>query len=181
MFGISFASLKNMDWFSWLLAAGLLVAIVLLTFVMWNFDILSQAMWVESMNNMRGGGSGTAGEAQGASAAGGGGGAPKTAELMLFFATWCPHCKTTMPIWKDLKSEMDGELFHGYKLVFTEHDCTNADGDNSDTSSAQHLMMDKYGVEAFPTIKLLKGDELIEYDAELSKDTLLTFLDKTLG
>ena len=41
-------------------------------------------------------------------------------------------------------------------------------------------MADRYGIEGFPTIKLIKGDEVIEYDARPNKDTILEFLHSTL-
>ena len=32
-------------------------------------------------------------------------GPTKQAELMLFYADWCPHCKTAKPIWNELKTQ----------------------------------------------------------------------------
>jgi hypothetical protein len=41
-------------------------------------------------------------------------------------------------------------------------------------------MMDKYKIEGYPTIKLLKDGQVIEYDAKPSKDTLTQFLNTVL-
>jgi len=97
----------------------------------------------------------------------------KTAELLLFYAEWCPHCKTAKPIWDDLKSEYQNKTINGYKVIFTEINCT--------TESAEvEEMMNKYNVEGFPTIKLLKDGQIIEYDAKPSKATLTQFLNTVL-
>ncbi len=43
----------------------------------------------------------------------------KTANLMLFFVDWCPHCKTAKPEWENLKSQYEGKNINGYTVVFT--------------------------------------------------------------
>jgi hypothetical protein len=41
-------------------------------------------------------------------------------------------------------------------------------------------MTNKYNIEGFPTIKLLKDGQIIEYDAKPAKDTLKEFLNTVL-
>jgi len=93
----------------------------------------------------------------------------QTAEILFFFADWCPHCKAAKPIWNDLKSEYENKTINGYQILFTEIDCS--------TETAEvDKMMNKYNVEGYPTIKLLKDGQVIEYDAKPSKATLTQFL-----
>ncbi len=96
-----------------------------------------------------------------------------TAELLFFYADWCPHCKTAKPIWNDLKSEYENKTINGYKVVFTEINC-------SEETAEVDKMMNQYNVEGYPTIKLLKDGQVIEYDAKPSKDTLTQFLNTVL-
>ena len=96
-----------------------------------------------------------------------------TAELLFFFADWCPHCKTAKPIWNDLKSEYQNKTINGYKVIFTEINC-------SEETAEVDKMMNQYGVEGYPTIKLLKDGQVIEYDAKPSKETLTQFLNTVL-
>lgn len=103
----------------------------------------------------------------------GDGGSSKQAELMLFYADWCPHCKTAKPIWNDLKTQYQNKTINGYHVLFTEVNCT------SETAETEQ-MMNKYNIEGFPTIKLLKDGQIIEYDAKPSKDTLNEFLNTVL-
>jgi thiol-disulfide isomerase/thioredoxin len=97
----------------------------------------------------------------------------KTAELLFFYTDWCPHCKTAKPVWNDIKEEYQNKRINGYKVIFTDVNCTN---DSADIEQ----MMDKYKVEGYPTIKLLKDGQIIEYDAKPSRDTLVQFLNTVL-
>lgn len=91
------------------------------------------------------------------------------ADLYFFYTTWCPHCKKSMPIWQSLKSDFDNKEFKGTTINFIEVDC------DKDTALAE-----KFNVEGYPTIKLVKGNQVIEYDAKPSKETLMEFLQTSL-
>ena len=101
------------------------------------------------------------------------GGNAKSAELLFFFADWCPHCKTAKPIWNDLKAQYENKTINGYRVIFTEVNC-------SEETAEVDKMMNQYNVEGYPTIKLLKDGQVIEYDAKPSKDTLNQFLNTVL-
>jgi len=95
------------------------------------------------------------------------------AELLFFYADWCPHCKAAKPIWNDLKAEYANKTINGYTVTFTEIDCSN------ETAEVEQ-MMNKYNVEGYPTIKLIKDGQVIEYDAKPTKATLVQFLNTVL-
>ena len=95
------------------------------------------------------------------------------AELMLFSVDWCPHCKKAKPIWEDLKQEYENKKVNGYTIIFTDIDCTN---ENPEVEK----IINKYKIEGYPTIKLLKNGQVIEYDAKPSKATLEEFLNTVL-
>ncbi len=97
----------------------------------------------------------------------------KTANMLLFYVDWCPHCKTAKPEWEELKAEYEGKNINGYNLVFTEHNCT------SETAEIEELM-NKYSIEGYPTIKLVKDNQVIEYDAKPTKSTMEQFLHTVL-
>jgi thiol-disulfide isomerase/thioredoxin len=95
------------------------------------------------------------------------------AELLFFYTTWCPHCKTAKPVWEELKAEYETKPIKGTKVIFTEVDCTN---ENAEVEN----LMNKFKVEGFPTIKLIHNGQVIEYDAKPSKETLVEFLNTVL-
>jgi thiol-disulfide isomerase/thioredoxin len=97
----------------------------------------------------------------------------KTATLMLFYADWCPHCKNAKPEWDSLKNEYDQNQINGYTMSFVEYDCSEETAEMSE-------IINKYNIESFPTIKLIKDNEIIEYDAKPTKSTMVQFLTTVL-
>jgi thiol-disulfide isomerase/thioredoxin len=90
-------------------------------------------------------------------------------ELLFFYAEWCPHCKTAKPIWESLKSEYANKTINGSVVTFTEVNCT-------EETAEVEKMMNQYNVEGYPTFKLLKNGQVIEYDAKPNRETLVQFL-----
>ena len=74
-----------------------------------------------------------------------------------------------MPIWEELSEEYQDKKINGYKMNFIL-----VDGE-ADPETA-----DKYNIKGYPTIKLMKDNQIIEYDAKPDRDTLLQFLNSTL-
>lgn len=97
----------------------------------------------------------------------------KTAELMLFHVDWCPHCKTAKPEWEQVKSEYQNKSINGYKVMFTEVNCT-------DETPEKVKMIETYKIEGYPTIKLVKENQVIDFDAKPTKETLTKFLNTVL-
>ena len=93
----------------------------------------------------------------------------KEAELMLFYVDWCPHCKTAKPIWNDIKEKFNGKMVNNTKLFFKEVNCEK-----------EEELADKYKIDGFPTIKLVKDNEIVEFDAKPSEETLTQFINSTL-
>lgn len=96
----------------------------------------------------------------------------KSEDIDIYFFTviWCPHSKKAHPVWNEIKEEYHNKIFNGYKLNFIE-----VDGEENQELS------DKYKVEGFPTIKLIKGNQIIEYDAKPTVEHLKEFLNSTLS
>jgi len=99
----------------------------------------------------------------------------KFAELTFFTASWCPHCKTAIPEWNRFKETYNNKIINGYKLVFNTIDCSN------DKDPEIQSKLDKFKVGGFPTIKLLKDRELIDYEAQPSYNTLEEFIKTVLN
>ena len=91
------------------------------------------------------------------------------ADLYFFYTEWCPHCKKAKPQWKQLKEDVGTNKINGKRVNFIEVDC------DKDPATAE-----KYKVEGYPTIKLLIGNEVIEYDAKPEFSTLKQFLNVSL-
>lgn len=95
------------------------------------------------------------------------------AQLLFFSVDWCPHCKVAKPEWENLVSEYDGKLINGHQVVFTSYNCT------TETEETKKLIS-QYGIEGYPTIKLIKDGQVINFDAKPTKDSLATFLKSSI-
>lgn len=93
----------------------------------------------------------------------------KEAELFLFYADWCPACKKAKPEWNKLKDAYENQLVNNTKIHFRD-----VNGEK------EPELMDKFGISEYPTIKLMKDNQVIEYDANPKFDTLVEFLHTTL-
>jgi thiol-disulfide isomerase/thioredoxin len=91
-------------------------------------------------------------------------------ELYIFTVNWCPHSKKAVPIWEQLKAEYSNKTFNNYNINFIQ-----VDGEENPS------LADKYKVEGYPTIKMVKGNQIIEYDAKPSLEHLKEFLNSTLS
>ena len=93
----------------------------------------------------------------------------KLAQLFLFKVDWCPHCKSAKPIFDEIEKEQKGNPINGYTVTFTTVDC-----------EAEPDMADKFKIEGYPTIKLVKDGQVIEYDAKPEKDKITEFLNTVI-
>jgi thioredoxin-like negative regulator of GroEL len=58
-------------------------------------------------------------------------------------------------------------------VTFTEVDCT-------EETPEVEMMVQKFKIEGYPTVKLVKDGQVIEYDAKPTKDTMHEFLTTVL-
>lgn len=93
----------------------------------------------------------------------------KSAEIYLFYTEWCPHCKKAKPEWQKFKENYENKTINNYILYFREVDC------EKDEKTA-----DEFNIEGYPTIKLIKDGQVIEYDAKPEYSTLEEFIHTTL-
>jgi thiol-disulfide isomerase/thioredoxin len=95
------------------------------------------------------------------------------AELYLFKADWCPHCKSAQPEWDASKKAYDNQVVNGYKVIYREINCTKPTGE-------VEALMDKFNIDGYPTLKLLKDDQIINFDAKVTTDNIKQFLNTAL-
>lgn len=104
----------------------------------------------------------------------------KMAHIYLFSTSWCPHCRSLKKegVWEEFTKANQGAVVNGYTLNVLEIDCSNdKDADIKET-------LDKFNVDGFPSIKLLKdGDDpsqAIDFDAKPQIESLNQFVSTVL-
>uniref|UniRef100_A0A6C0JWG9 Thioredoxin domain-containing protein n=1 Tax=viral metagenome TaxID=1070528 RepID=A0A6C0JWG9_9ZZZZ len=91
----------------------------------------------------------------------------KEAQVLFFFANWCPHCRKATPEWQQFKEEYNNnKVVNEYRISCQEIDCT----DEKDQKTA--ALIKQYNIESYPTIIMLVGDNKIDYDAKVTKTGL---------
>lgn len=98
-----------------------------------------------------------------------------TAQLYLIHATWCPHSKEVKPIWDELKSTYNRKVVNKFSIIFRE-----LDGDKDEKEIDTFSSRFNKKIEGFPTIILIKQNEVIEFDANPTKENLTEFIKQTL-
>jgi thiol-disulfide isomerase/thioredoxin len=100
------------------------------------------------------------------------------ADIFFFNASWCPHCTKAMPAWKDFVSSYDQTVLNGYTIncIGGEDgvDCSSRD----DAKSME--IVHEFGVEQFPTIKMVKDKTTIDFDAKITQENLTKFVNSVL-
>jgi thiol-disulfide isomerase/thioredoxin len=89
----------------------------------------------------------------------------KIIDLYYFYTAWCPYCKKAFQEWNKFKAEWSQKVYEGYTIQFHEVDC-----------DIQEALADKYEVTQYPTIKMIKDDMVIHFDAKPTVHSLTSFL-----
>lgn len=94
-----------------------------------------------------------------------------SADLYFFYTDWCPHCKTAKPVMAKLQEYLASQNneVKGVPINYVAINC------EEDKQTAE-----RFNVEGYPTIKLVIGNKVIEYDAKPDLDTLKQFLSTSL-
>ena len=99
------------------------------------------------------------------------------ADLYLFAVDWCPYSKKAKPIWDSLKKRFDKKQFNNHILQFKE-----VDGDKN--SKELEIFENKYlngkKLDGYPSIYMVKDNQVIEYEATPDKNTLSEFINSVL-
>ena len=95
------------------------------------------------------------------------------AQITLFYATWCPACKSIKSGWDQFKSDYSNQKVNGYTLIVTEVDCSEPDAEVED-------IMNRNKITGFPTVKLVYSGKDIEMQKRPTYDNLVEFVNSTL-
>jgi thiol-disulfide isomerase/thioredoxin len=94
------------------------------------------------------------------------------ANLMFFYASWCPHCKNAQQSWRSLQQVIkNGNHTYGGKTVSFEE--INAETDKGKTAL--------HSIVAYPTFKVQTKDKIYEMLGAPTVNNFREFLKKALG
>jgi protein disulfide-isomerase A1 len=84
-----------------------------------------------------------------------------------FYAPWCGHCQSMAPAYSSLAERMK-DLDNGVPVAKID-------------ATVETELGERYGVEGFPTIKLFKNGEAIDFQGEREEDAMYDWLVKKMG
>ena len=93
----------------------------------------------------------------------------KSATVYFFYTTWCPYSLAAIPEWEKIVDKYSENTVNGYSINFIDVDCTK------ETVEIEN-MINKYNIEGYPTIKMIKDDQVIEFDAKAKFENIENFL-----
>jgi thiol-disulfide isomerase/thioredoxin len=110
--------------------------------------------------------------------------------IYYFFANWCPHCQAAKKDWEQFKTNIDGTMVNGYSIRCVDVDCSsdnggdavvykNKDGTTIDLGIGDQTsngLIEKYGIEGYPTIKMIKDGVTIDFDSKITTGSLTQFV-----
>ncbi|AET72968.1 hypothetical protein PGAG_00078 [Phaeocystis globosa virus 12T] len=97
---------------------------------------------------------------------GGGDDEDDAVSIMYFYTEWCPYCKKAEPEWGKFEDYVNNiNNSNDRKIILSAIDCDE-----------KKSIADKHGVEGYPTVKLFYKDQVYDFDAKVTKDNLVQFL-----
>jgi thiol-disulfide isomerase/thioredoxin len=103
----------------------------------------------------------------------------KDATLYFFSVDWCPYSKKAMPIWKKIKNKFNGKMINNITLNFVE-----IDGEKEETElekfESEYLVPNDKKIDGYPSIWMVKGDQVIEFYAKPDENSLTEFINSML-
>lgn len=99
------------------------------------------------------------------------------ADLYFFSAKWCPYSKKAKPIWANLKKQFDNKSINNTKLRFIDID---EEKDEKEMENFETKFLNGKKIDGFPSIYMIKNDQVIEYEAKPNLEILKNFIESVL-
>lgn len=101
----------------------------------------------------------------------------KNAELILFWANWCPHSTEGKKEWDKFEQQYNGSKINHTTLIMYSRQCDKDEAAKSNPNTD----IEKYNIEEVPTVILVKGKEdTVEMQSKLTVGNLKQFLENSL-
>ena len=99
------------------------------------------------------------------------------ADIYLFAVDWCPYSKKAKPIWESVKKQFDTKEINNYVLNFHE---VNGEKNSKDLENFENKFLNGKKIDGYPSIYLVKDNQVIEYEAKPAENSLTEFINSVL-
>jgi thiol-disulfide isomerase/thioredoxin len=101
----------------------------------------------------------------------------KHADFYLFYTDWCPYSKKVKPIWDKIKAKFPSNVNEtDYVINFIE---INGESQAKELEEFQSNFLkdaSKDKIDGYPSMYMVKDDQVIEFEAQPTEDTLTEFI-----
>ena len=91
-------------------------------------------------------------------------------KMYFFYADWTPNYKSTKAEWDKFHKRYNNKTLGHYNIVPVGVDC----------SEGENPLIQEYSIDGYPSIILVKGDQQINYDTEITYDNLVKYVEGVL-
>lgn len=93
-------------------------------------------------------------------------------DVLFFFVNWCPHSRhAKCNAWDIVSEKYHGKIINGSKVFFKLIDCE--DDENA-------ALVQEHNITGYPTIKLVKDNGVVEFNAKPTESSLTSFLNSAI-
>jgi len=110
--------------------------------------------------------------------------------IYFFHVDWCPHCVKAVPEWNAFVESYNNKEVNGHIVQCYDIDCTDDNGDvtvqfDPTTGITTNMvptpvkiskLIEKYNIDSYPTIKLTKDNNVVDFEAKVTKQNLIQFV-----
>ena len=110
--------------------------------------------------------------------------------VYFFHVDWCPHCIKAIPEWNSFVEAYNNKQVNGHLVQCYDIDCTDDNGDvtiqqdptdgtltnMTPTPIKISQLIKKYKIDSYPTIKLTKDNNVVDFEAKVTKQNLIQFV-----
>jgi len=110
--------------------------------------------------------------------------------IYFFHVDWCPHCIKAIPEWNSFVEAYNNKEVNGHLVQCYDIDCTDDNGEvtiqfdpNNGVSTGMNptpvkisQLIKRYKIDSYPTIKLTKDNNVVDFEAKVTKQNLIQFV-----
>ena len=110
--------------------------------------------------------------------------------VYFFHVDWCPHCVKAVPEWNAFVEVYNNKEVNGHLVQCYDIDCTDDNGDvviqfDPTNGSSTNIsptpvkisqLIKRYKIDSYPTIKLTKDNNVVDFEAKVTKQNLIQFV-----
>jgi hypothetical protein len=101
----------------------------------------------------------------------------KNAYLYLFYVKWCPYSKKSLEPWKNVVDKYNGQKINNYNIQMIS---INGDSEEEKMKDFENTYMKNKKIDGYPSLFLVKDDQVIEYDTDVTVENLSEFIETVL-